>query len=150
MLHARGITLPVIIMTGHGDVPMAVRAMKSGAMDFIEKPFNDQLLLDRVHQALSRDAVQRHHDAQRRQIRARLQSLTAREREVYDLIVRGKSNKLVARQLNVSVRTVELHRARVMQKDLVGYGAVICYTEIHWSNARQVNYGCHGKNQAAS
>ncbi len=115
-LRGKGITLPVIIMTGHGDVPMAIRAMKAGVMDFIEKPFNDQLLLDRVNQALIRDGEQRRQSSERLQIQARLRSLTAREKEVCDLIIGGEPNKLIARRLNVSVRTVEQHRARIMQK----------------------------------
>jgi two-component system, LuxR family, response regulator FixJ len=110
------INLPVIIITGHGDVPMAVRAMKAGAVDFIEKPFNDQLLLDRIQHALEQDAEHRSTQAQREEVAARLTMLTPREREVMEMVVAGKPNKVVAAQLGVSAKTVEAHRARVMEK----------------------------------
>jgi two-component system, LuxR family, response regulator FixJ len=110
------INLPVIIITGHGDVPMAVRAMKAGAIDFIEKPFNDQVLLDRIQSALEQDAELRSSQALRAEVAARLALLTPREREVMDMVVEGKPNKVIAAQLGVSAKTVEAHRAKVMEK----------------------------------
>ncbi|HEB97114.1 MAG TPA: response regulator transcription factor [Sedimenticola thiotaurini] len=107
---------PVIIITGHGDVPMAVRAVQAGAVDFIEKPFNDQALLDSVHRALERDDRQRGEASRLADIRARYERLTPREREVLELVVAGKRNKVIAADLGVSQSTVEAHRARVMEK----------------------------------
>lgn len=115
-LKARNITIPVIFITGHGDVPMAVRAMKAGAIDFIEKPFNDQLLLDRIQHALEQDAQSRSGQAQRAELAARLALLTPREREVMEMVAEGKPNKVIAAQLGVSAKTVEAHRAKVMEK----------------------------------
>jgi two-component system, LuxR family, response regulator FixJ len=109
-LNERHSILPIIFITGHGDVPMAVEAMQAGAVDFIQKPFRDQDLLDRINQALEKDA------GSRRMIRKRLESLTPREKEVLDLVVAGKANKVIAGDLNLSQRTVEIHRARVMEK----------------------------------
>ena len=108
--------LPIIFITGHGDVPMAVTAMKSGAADFVQKPFRDQDLLDRIHQALERDREQRKGRAEADEIRARIALLTPRENEVMQRVVRGQANKVIAMDLGVSQRTVELHRARVMRK----------------------------------
>ena len=108
--------LPIVFITGHGDVPMAVEAMQAGAVDFIQKPFRDQDLLDRINQALEKDAGSRRMLAERNMIRKRLESLTPREREVLDLVVAGKANKVIAGDLNLSQRTVEIHRARVMEK----------------------------------
>ena len=107
-----GTRLPVIFLTGHGDVPMAVDTLKRGAFDFFEKPFNDNALMDRVEQALasSRDA------AVVAEVQARLASLSVREREVLDLILEGKMNKVVADKLNISMRTVEVHRAHIFDK----------------------------------
>lgn len=107
---------PVIIITGHGDVPMAVEAMQAGALDFIEKPFNDQRLLDSVHRAIEADAAKRGHALQIAEIRERVDSLTKREREVMSLITQGKRNKTIADELHVSQSTVEAHRAKVMEK----------------------------------
>lgn len=115
-IHSRGLDLPTIIVTGHGDVPAAVRAMKLGAVDFLEKPCNDQLLLDKVHKAIDLDVNRRHKDNQRRELERSLATLSQREREVMDLIVGGKSNKEVAQILSVSPKTVESHRASVMRK----------------------------------
>lgn len=115
-LQRRGVTLPIIFITGHGDVGMAVRAMKSGAIDFIEKPFNDQLLLDCVQAALARDRQRRAALARRETVHARYTSLTPREREVMREVVRGHANKDIAETLNVSRKTVEVHRAKVMDK----------------------------------
>jgi two-component system response regulator FixJ len=108
--------LPIIFITGHGDVPMAVEAMQAGAMDFIQKPFRDQDLLDRIHQAIDKDAKTRQSLGELAAIRTRLASLTPREREVMDLVVHGKANKVIAGDLDLSQRTVEIHRARVMEK----------------------------------
>ena len=115
-LNLRGATLPVIFITGHGDIPMAVEAMQHGAFDFLQKPFRDQELLDRVQRALVRDADYRTRLRQTDRIRERLASLSPREREVLDLVTQGKANKMVAGDLGVSQRTVEIHRAHVMQK----------------------------------
>jgi FixJ family two-component response regulator len=115
-LNARLSLLPVIFMTGHGDVPMAVAAMQSGAIDFIQKPFDDQELLNRVAQALSQDAHTRGVLEEKHEIRKRLESLTPREREIMDMVVNGMANKVIAGDLKLSQRTVEIHRARVMEK----------------------------------
>jgi RNA polymerase sigma factor (sigma-70 family) len=115
-LTAQRIRVPIIFITGHGDVQMAVRAVQAGAFDFIEKPFNDQDLLDRMQRAISFDSERRERDAQRTQLGALFASLTPREREVMDLVVEGMSNKAVANTLGLSAKTVEVHRAKVMEK----------------------------------
>jgi RNA polymerase sigma factor (sigma-70 family) len=115
-LMAAGSSLPIIFITGHGDVPMAVEAMQKGAFDFVQKPFRDQELLERISEALSSDRQSRSEQAKRAEVAARLQKLTNREREVMDLVVTGKPNKVIAYELGVSQRTVEIHRARVMEK----------------------------------
>ncbi len=115
-LNVHGATIPVIFITGHGDVPMAVEAMQHGAFDFLQKPFRDQDLLDRVQRALEKDRATRAQLSEQDSIRERLESLTAREREVLDLVTRGLANKVMAAELGVSQRTVEIHRARVMEK----------------------------------
>ncbi len=115
-LNLRGAVLPVIFMTGHGDVPMAVEAMQQGAFDFLQKPFRDQDLLDRIQRALVKDAESRATLREHSRIRTHLESLTAREREVLDLLTQGKQNKAIAQDLGVSPRTIEIHRARVMEK----------------------------------
>jgi FixJ family two-component response regulator len=115
-LNLRGATIPVIFITGHGDIPMAVEAMQHGAFDFLQKPFRDQELLDRVQRALVRDTEYRARLRHTDRIRDRLASLSPREREVLDLVTQGKANKMVAGDLGVSQRTVEIHRAHVMQK----------------------------------
>lgn len=109
-------TVPIIFVTGHGDVPMAVEAMHHGAFDFIQKPFRDQELLDRINQALTWDQEHRSDEDYRRGVLERFQSLTPREREVMDCVVRGLANKVIAMDLELSQRTVEIHRARVMEK----------------------------------
>lgn len=109
-------TVPIIFVTGHGDVPMAVEAMHHGAFDFIQKPFRDQELLDRINQALTWDQEHRSDEDYRRGVIERFQSLTPREREVMDCVVRGLANKVIAMDLSLSQRTVEIHRARVMEK----------------------------------
>jgi two-component system, LuxR family, response regulator FixJ len=115
-LNLRGATIPVIFITGHGDIPMAVEAMQHGAFDFLQKPFRDQELLDRVQRALTRDTENRARLRHTDRIRERLATLSPREREVLDLVTQGKANKMVAGDLGVSQRTVEIHRAHVMQK----------------------------------
>ena len=112
----RGNTLPIIFITGHGDVPMAVEAMQKGAVDFIQKPFRDQELLDRIRDALATDEERREEKQHHAEVTERLNRLTNREREVFDLVVTGKPNKVIAYELGVSQRTVEIHRARVMEK----------------------------------
>ena len=109
-------SLPVIIITGHGDIAMAVRAIKAGAIDFVEKPFADRTILDAIAQALASREEALSREAQRLDIDRRLARLTAREREVFERLARGSSNKAVARELDISPRTVEVHRARVMEK----------------------------------
>jgi two-component system, LuxR family, response regulator FixJ len=115
-LNRTGVILPVIFITGHGDIPMAVQAMKDGAFDFLTKPFRDQDLLDRINTALKQDAENRAAIEKHADLRRRSESLTPREREVLDLIVEGKANKVVAIDLGLSERTVEIHRANVMEK----------------------------------
>jgi two-component system response regulator FixJ len=115
-LNLKGAVLPVIFITGHGDVPMAVEAMQAGACDFLQKPFRDQDLIDRIQRALDKDRTNRAALSERTLIRERLQSLTPREREVLAMVTSGKANKIVAADLGVSQRTVEIHRARVMEK----------------------------------
>lgn len=115
-LNLRGAVIPVIFITGHGDIPMAVEAMQQGAFDFLQKPFRDQDLIDRIQRALERDARNRAALDQHARIRERLDSLTPREREVLALMTRGRPNKIMAAELGVSQRTVEIHRARVMEK----------------------------------
>ncbi len=115
-LAERAAGLPVIILTGHGDVQLAVHAMKAGAVDFIEKPFNNELLLDRIQKAVAEgvlaDSARVKHD----EIAGRMKLLTPRERQVLDLVVAGETNKGVARRLDISEKTVEVHRAKVMEK----------------------------------
>jgi two-component system, LuxR family, response regulator FixJ len=115
-LNLRGAIIPVIFITGHGDIPMAVEAMQHGAFDFLQKPFRDQDLIDRIQRALERDARNRAALAQHDRIRERFGSLTPRERQVLELMTLGKPNKVMAAELGVSQRTVEIHRARVMEK----------------------------------
>jgi len=115
-LAARRIAPPTIIITGHGDVPMAVRALKAGVIDFIEKPFNDQVLLDCIQRALERDTEHRHQQTRREATSAKLALLTPREREVMDMLVAGLHNRDIAARLGISIKTVEAHRAKVMDK----------------------------------
>jgi len=115
-LNERHSILPIVFITGHGDVPMAVEAMQAGAVDFIQKPFRDQDLIDRINRGLAKDGEMREALRARDDIRARIGELTPREREVLDLVTAGKANKVIAGDLNVSQRTVEIHRARVMEK----------------------------------
>jgi len=115
-LQDRGNSMPIIFITGHGDVPMAVEAMQFGAFDFIQKPFRDQDLMDRVSQALSQSEQQREASEQKVEVGQHYESLTPREKEVMACVVKGQANKVIAMDRNVSQRTVEIHRARVMEK----------------------------------
>ena len=116
LLKPKGILLPVILITGHGDVPMAVRALKLGAFDFIQKPFNGQELLDRVNAAFKQDRENRRHLQEIEERRAHLAVLTPREVEVVDLIVAGNSSKAIAMKLGISPKTVDIHRASILKK----------------------------------
>ena len=111
-----GIVLPIIFITGHGDVPMTVRAMKAGALEFLSKPFDDQVLLDAIHAAIERDRNRRREATQLREVQGRYRTLTEREREVFRLVVAGRQNKQIADDLGLSVVTVKVHRGQVMRK----------------------------------
>jgi two-component system response regulator FixJ len=108
--------LPVIVMTGHGDVPLAVEAMKAGAIDFIEKPFDDEILLSAIRSALSRHAKDSEREARLAVVRDRMKALSEREQEVLERLVAGKPNKVIAHELGLSARTIEVYRANVMTK----------------------------------
>lgn len=116
ILQSRNILIPNIIITGYGEVMDAVQAMKNGAIDFIEKPFKGQYLLDQVHKAIAEDAQIRKKQAQQKVVSASLALLTPREREVMDLVIAGKANKVIALELGLSMKTVEFHRAHMMKK----------------------------------
>lgn len=111
-----GCNIPIVFITGHGDIPMAVEAVRQGAVDFLQKPFQDQELVDRISDAMKQAAAQREGELERLQILDRIESLTAREKQVMGQVVLGKANKVIAGDLGVSQRTVEIHRARVMEK----------------------------------
>jgi FixJ family two-component response regulator len=111
-----GLEIPIVFITGHGDVPMSVRAMKAGAVEFLTKPFRDQDLLDAIHLALERDGVAREQRAEIAQLRRRLESLTRREREVMGFVVTGLLNKQIAGEVGASETTVKIHRHQVMEK----------------------------------
>jgi two-component system, LuxR family, response regulator FixJ len=115
-LRKRDIRMPVVFITGHGDIPMAVRAVNEGALAFLEKPFSDDSLIEAVRHALAIDAERRAGAAERAEVEERLAGLTPRERQVLEALLEGKPNKLIARDLDVSVRTVEIHRGNLMQK----------------------------------
>jgi FixJ family two-component response regulator len=115
-LAATNIETPIIFITGHGDIPMSVRAMKAGAVEFLTKPFRDEDLLDAIHQALELDRVTRRQQAQLADVHDRYESLTPREREIMGLVVSGKLNKQVAAQLGLSEITVKVHRGQIMHK----------------------------------
>lgn len=116
LLCSRGFDVPVVFITGHGDVRTAVRAVKAGAVDYIEKPFRDQELLDCIQKALAREDERRSGGDEIAVARERIKTLTAREKEVLDLVVAGQSSKVIARQLRISPKTVEFHRARLLDK----------------------------------
>ena len=115
-LREQGTSIPVIIITGYADVPVAVEAMKRGAVDFLVKPFSNQVLLSLVQKCVDLDAKQRQDDAARREYVGRYENLTTRERDVLQLMLRGNSNKEIANGLGISIKTVEAHRSNVMQK----------------------------------
>ena len=108
--------IPIIFITAHGDIPMSVRALKSGAVEFLTKPFRDQDLLDAIQQALQRDSAAREHQTELHALKQRYQSLTVREREVMTLVVSGMLNKQIASEIGASEATVKIHRGHVMQK----------------------------------
>ena len=130
-LNRMGSMLPVIFITGHGDVPMAVQAMKEGAFEFVQKPFRDQDLLDRINHALELDQQNRSTLGRRADVLQRSESLTPREREVMQLVVDGAANKVIAIDLGLSERTVEIHRAKVMEK--MGARSVAHLVKLHMS-----------------
>lgn len=115
-LSAAGIEIPIIFITGHGDIPMSVQAMKAGAVDFLAKPFRDQDLLDAIHRAVERDRSGRKHRAETNEVRRRFAELTPREREVMGLVIRGLLNKQIASELGASETTIKVHRAQAMRK----------------------------------
>jgi len=115
-LAASDVTIPIIFITGHGDIPMSVEAMKAGAMEFLTKPFRGQVLLDAIHKAIERDRATRQEQAKVAQLRQRLATLTPREREVMQLVISGLLNKQIAAQLGTGERTVKIHRGQVMRK----------------------------------
>ncbi len=110
------VSMPIIFLSAHGDVPLAVRTMKGGALDFLQKPYNNQQFLERVRQALDIDAKSRSQRRQQGDTAARIDGLSGREREILDLVVEGQSNKVIGRALGISYKTVEAHRARLMRK----------------------------------
>lgn len=116
ILRERGVDLPILIVTAYGDVPMAVRAMKAGALDFFEKPFSDQVLLDHIQHAIQRDLQNKQNRAEYVRIKALIDQLTPREQEVMELVINGMSSKEIAAKLNVSFKTIEAHRAKIMKK----------------------------------
>ncbi|MBB5186356.1 FixJ family two-component response regulator [Zhongshania antarctica] len=115
-LNARNSILPIIFVTGHGDVPMAVDAMQRGAVDFVQKPYREEELLGKIQQAITADIENRADLEEKHKIRAKLADLTPRETQVMELMIEGKANKVIAYDLDISQRTVEIHRARVMEK----------------------------------
>ncbi len=136
LLAERDVRLPIIFLTGHGDVPMSVRALKAGAMDFLEKPADPAVLLARVREAIEQDRRRRVTEAGTAALRSRYARLTPREREVLAQVIAGRTSKEIARALGISPRTVETHRSRIMEKlgahsvlDLAAYGLVVAGRE---------------------
>ncbi len=125
---ARGLDLPVIFLTGHGDVPTSVDAMKLGAVDFLEKPVGGEVLVGAIRAALARQAERRRQDAERREIEARFAKLSPREREVMSHVIAGRLNKQIAADLGISLKTVKAHRAKVMEK--TGAGSVAALVDL--------------------
>jgi len=115
-LAARNVSIPIIFITGHGDIPMSVEAMKAGAMEFLTKPFRGQVLLDAIHRAIECDRAARHEQSKTAELRQRLATLTPREREVMQFVISGLLNKQIAAGLGASERTVKIHRGQVMRK----------------------------------
>jgi FixJ family two-component response regulator len=122
-LNELGLQIPTIIMTGHGDVPMAVEAMKAGALDFVEKPFRDQVMLDSIQKAIACDHRTREREKQHKDFRSRLELLTPREQQIMDLLIAGKANKVIAFELGISQKTVDFHRSNVLGK--LGVNSVV-------------------------
>jgi two-component system response regulator FixJ len=116
LLNDRNIKLPVIIITGHGDIPMAVQAIKAGAVDFLEKPFDNEVLITRIRQSFKEATREQDKESRIAEARAKIAQLTPREREVMNFLVAGKHNKAIADEMNISIRTAEAHRAKVMKK----------------------------------
>lgn len=116
LLQKKNSSMPVIFLTGHGDVPLAVATLKKGAFDFFEKPLNDNELVNRVVEAIAHHAQQRKNDASLDSVNRRLAGLTTREKQIMDLVLAGKLNKIIADQLEISMRTVEVHRANIFEK----------------------------------
>lgn len=146
-LTIQDIHIPIIIITGHGDVPMAVRAMKAGALDFIEKPVNDQMLLERIQFAIELDIKSKQEQAERTEILQQLEQLTRRERQVMDLLITGKPTKVIAADLELSCRTAEIYRGRVMEKmqavslcDLTRKAILAGATEVSLQCKQQTNF----------
>ncbi len=129
-LMARAMILPVIILTGHGDVPMAVRAMANGAFDFLQKPFNGPQLLERINAAISKSRELWQEKTSEAEVLSRYQTLTPRERQIMEMIVAGKANKVMAFDLGISLRTVEVHRHRVMEKMAAKSVAELIYSHL--------------------
>lgn len=132
VLAKAGVKIPLIFVTGHGDIPTSVRAIKAGAIEFLTKPFRDRDLLNSIEQAIQRDRILRREEAKLQKLRARYESLTPRQREVMALVVSGKLNKQIAAELNTVEKTIKFHRARVMKKmevtsvaDLVRIAAIL-------------------------
>jgi two-component system response regulator FixJ len=135
-LNGLGCTIPIVFITGHGDVPMAVQAMKEGAFEFIQKPFRDQDLLDRINHALHLDEQMRDASHRRAEVMLRIESLTPRELQVMHCVVDGAANKVIALDLALSERTVEIHRAKVMEK--MGARSVAHLVKLHLTSASEI------------